>query len=156
MPGADVAQRPTEAASDAAEGGVSGAASGPASPRPVAVVGTSRLLICGHHYQNDERTRSLTGGGAANEAERPKRKWRVGRDRRGGVCAAQQAFSASAPSGGICEARACNAVERTCEQLPQRPRREAEGVKRSVRPCVHKRGAEWLRRYMAGKIPHVS
>jgi len=105
------------AASDrsAAREGVSEAASVPASPRLVAALGKFRWLISNHNYQGlgkcdlaggwrCHEVESVSGVGQASQATGVERAG-MGRDRRGGVCAAQQAFSASAPSGGICEAR---------------------------------------------------
>ena len=69
MPGAGVAQRPTAAASEAAEGGASGAAGVPASRRPVAVLGKSRLPIPGNHHQDYGWTGSLAGSQRCHTAE---------------------------------------------------------------------------------------
>ena len=126
MPDAGVAQRPTEAASDVAEGGVSGAASVPASPRPVAVVGTSRLLICGH-YQNYGWT-SLAGRGCCHEAKQPKRNERGWGATAGAEYAQRSKHSPPAPQAKASakHGRATEWNERvsSCRSVPAVKRRE--------------------------------
>ena len=81
----------------------------------MAALGKFRLLISDHNYQGlgkydfaggwrCHEVESVSGVGQASQATGVERAG-MGRDRRGGVCAAQQAFSASVPSGGFGSAR---------------------------------------------------